>query len=169
MVCCGVTRSVIRMTSYGGKSRLPAHFAHPATITAGAPAPARWSAGPDAMAGLSALPLGGPPSWVERPRALTHRPNSETCPTLRGTAFQRHSGVAGPPPAWLRCDGSPDTTRRVRRDRRSGRLGSVGRSRDHHLRLLMTDSSSKAPRVLPSCSHQQVNRRSMPAADFPQR
>src|SRR4051812_37612013 len=60
MVCCGVSRSGIRMTSYGGKSRLPAHFAHPAavsarpaaTTTAGAPAPDRWSAGPDGYGGV---------------------------------------------------------------------------------------------------------------------
>src|SRR3954470_12483749 len=41
-------------------------------------------------------------------RFCTHRPNSETRPTHRGTAFQRHSGTAAPPPAWscgvtIRC------------------------------------------------------------------
>ena len=56
-----------------------------------------------AMAGLSALPPGGPPNEVERQPALTHRPNSGTRPTLRGTAFQPHSGAAGPPPFWVCC------------------------------------------------------------------
>jgi hypothetical protein len=41
MVYYGVTRSVIRMTSYGGKSRLPTHFAHPATVSADQPPPPR--------------------------------------------------------------------------------------------------------------------------------
>ena len=44
-----------------------------------------------AMAGLSALPLGGLPNGAERPRALIHRPNSGTRPTPPETAFQRHS------------------------------------------------------------------------------
>src|SRR3954463_14646845 len=38
---------------------------------------------------------------AERPPALLHRPNSGTRPTLRETAFQRHSGAAGPPPSWV--------------------------------------------------------------------
>ena len=40
---------------------------------------------------------------------LTHRPNSGTRPTRQETAFQRHSGAAGPPPAWSCCGGSPGT------------------------------------------------------------
>jgi hypothetical protein len=72
--------------------------------------------------------LGGLPSSAERPHALSHRPNSGTCPTLWETASRRHSGAARSPRAWLRCGGSPDTTRRVRRDRPPGRPGSAGQS-----------------------------------------
>ena len=84
----------------------------------------RRAAGPAATAGLSVLPLGGPPSWAERPHASTHRPNSGTRLHRQETAFQRHSGPAGPPPAWS-CGGSPGTIRRVRRDWPSGRPGSA--------------------------------------------
>jgi hypothetical protein len=40
---------------------------------------------------------------------LIHRPNSGTYPTPQETAFRRHSGAAGPPPAWSCCGGSPGT------------------------------------------------------------
>src|SRR3954469_18941332 len=43
----------------------------------------------------------GPPRWAERLPALTHRPNSGTRSTRQETAFQRHSGAAGPPPSWV--------------------------------------------------------------------
>ena len=81
----------------------------------------RRAAGPAATAGLSVLPLGGPPSWAERPPPLIHRPNSGTRPTPQGTVFRWHSGAAEPPPAWSCCGGSPGTRRSVRRDRPSGR------------------------------------------------
>jgi hypothetical protein len=48
--------------------------------------PAAWQA---AQWGRTSIRLGD-----------THRPNSGTRPTLRKTAFQRHSGAAGPPPAF---------------------------------------------------------------------
>jgi hypothetical protein len=87
------------------------------------------ASGPAATAGLSALPLGGPPSWAERQSALTtHRPNSGSRSTRQEMAFRLQSGVAVPPPAWSWCGGSPGTTRRVRQDRPSGRPRAAGRS-----------------------------------------
>src|SRR3954470_15649643 len=43
------------------------------------------------------------PNGAERQHALTHRPNSGTCPTPRETASQPHSGTARPPPSWVCC------------------------------------------------------------------
>jgi hypothetical protein len=58
------------------------------------------ASGPAATAGLSVLPLSGPPNGAARRHALTHRPNSGTRPRPPQPAFQRHSGAAGPPSAF---------------------------------------------------------------------
>jgi hypothetical protein len=66
--------------------------------------------------------------WGRTSIRKTHRPNSGTRPTRQETAFQRQSGVVGPPLASLCCGGSPGTRRTVRRDRSSDLPGSAGRS-----------------------------------------
>jgi hypothetical protein len=81
-----------------------------------------------AMAELSVLPPGGR-SMGPNVDMLTHRPNSGTRPRRQETAFQRHSGAAGPPPAWSCCGGSPGMRRPVRRDRPPDRQGLVAESR----------------------------------------
>jgi hypothetical protein len=53
------------------------------------------------MAGLSARLPDGPPNEAERQHAWIHRPNSGTRPTLRETAFQRHSWATGQHPVGL--------------------------------------------------------------------